>query len=165
MRNFLLSLTVLCGTTVSLHAQAAPVAETWGHLQAVPAHSHMHVSSDAGGATCYFIAADETTLTCGRKDGGPKGQRIFQRATVKSVKLTRYGWSTLGGLGIGVAGGALVGVAVFRPTPNDWFGNLGTDIGRAFCIVLGTIAGPIVGGTTDMFRGPVVYRRLAPAKP
>jgi len=164
MRNFFLAL-ILCGSAVSLHAQTAAIADTWSHLQAVPAHTHMHVSSDVGGTTCYFIAADEQTLTCGHKDGGAKGQRIFQRATVKSVKLTRYGWSTLGGLGIGIGTGALVGVAVFRPTPNDWFGNLGSDIGRAFCIVVGTIAGPIVGGTTDMFRGPVVYRRLDAAKP
>lgn len=161
MRNFFLAL-VLCGSAVSLHAQTTAIADSWSHLQAVPAHTHMHVSSDVGGATCYFITADEQTLTCGHKDGGLKGQKVFQRATVKSVKLTRYGWSTLGGLGIGLAAGGVVGVAVFRPDPNDFLGGFGEAIGRAFCIVVGVIAGPIVGGTTDMFRGPVVYRRLTP---
>jgi len=159
MRKLLFLLFLLCGLHHPAAAQTTPAGRDWDRLKALPAHIHMHVSSASGGKTCYLIAVDDESLICGRKDGSPKGQRVFPRNTIASVKLTRYGMSTLGGLGIGLAAGGIIGVAVFRPTPNDFFGNLGPDIGRAFSITLGGIAGPIIGGTTDMFRGPTVYQR------
>lgn len=153
MRNFLFLL-LLCGTTVSLYAQAASVADTWGHLSALPAHSHMHVSADTGGKTCYLIAVDEHSLTCGRRDGGPKGQQVFARAEVKSVKLTRYGLSTLAGAGIGGGVGAAAGFGATQ-NPNGWFNGAV----RGVFAVLGGVVGGAVCGPTDAFRGPVVYRR------
>jgi hypothetical protein len=147
---------LLCGTTVSLHAQAAAVADSWGNLPALPAHSHLHVSADTGGKTCYLIAVDDHSLTCGRKDGGPKGQRVFRRAEVKTVKLTRYGVSTLAGAAIGAAGGAAMGFGVTQ-NPDGWFNGAA----RGAFTVLGGFIGAAAMGPTDVFRGPVVYRRLA----
>jgi len=165
MRKFPFVLTLLCGTSVPGLAQAPVVPSasglaSWDHLKVLPAHVQMHVSTDTGGSKCYLIAVDDEKLVCGRKNGSPKGEKVFPRAIVKNVKLTRYGLSTLGGLGIGLGTGAIVGVAVFRSTPNDFFGNFGQDIGRTFSVVLGGVAGLVVGGTTDMFRGPTVYQRM-----
>ncbi len=80
-------------------------------------HTHIHVAADHGGSTCYFIAVDDQNLTCGHKNGSEKGRHVFPRAEVKSVKLTRYGVSTLGGLGIGTGVGAAIGFAANRPDP------------------------------------------------
>jgi len=165
-------LALLCGAMASvaapscvLHAQQvapattppAALGDTWNHVKALPPHAHMHVAADHSGATCYFIAADEQSLTCGRHDGSAKGQHVFPRAEVTSVKLTRRGLSSAGGLGIGVGAGALIGVAVYRPDPRGF--DFGLGAARASMAVLGGVAGAVVGGTTDMFRGPVVYRR------
>jgi hypothetical protein len=158
MRNLILTL-LLCGMSHILHAQtAAPtptVADTWDHLNAIPAHAHLHVSSDVGSTTCYFIAADDTTFTCGHQDGGAQGRRTFQRATVKSVKLTRYGVSTLAGAGIGGGAGAIVGFASTQ-NPQGWFNGAV----RGVMAGLGGVIGAAICGPTDAFRGPTVYRRL-----
>ena len=159
MRTLLRLLLLAFGLHGALHAQTPKPGPDWDRLKALPAHIHMHVSSASGGKTCYLIAVDDQSLTCGRKDGSPKGARAFPRNTIASVKLTRYGMSTLGGLGIGLAAGGIIGVAVFRPHPQDFLGNLGESIGRGFTIAVGGVAGPIVGGTTDMFRGPTIYQR------
>ena len=161
MRKLLLPLLALSVLAASGRpaASQSTTAPGWSALNAVRPGVHIHVSADNGGKTCYMIAVDDDSLTCGRKDGSLNGRRIFPRSEVKSVKLTRYGVSTLGGLGIGLGAGALIGIAVFRPTPTAFLGNLGSNIGRAFSITLGGLAGPVIGGTTDMFRGPVIYRR------
>ena len=125
-------------------------------LAALPAHIHIHVSADGGGSTCYLIAADEASLTCGRKDGGPKGQHVFPRAAVQKVKLTRYGVSTIAGAGIGAGVGAGIGFAGTQ-NPNGWFKG---DI-RGVVTGLGAGVGALAIGPTDLFRGPTVYRRSA----
>jgi len=117
----------------------------------------MHVAADNGGSTCYFIAADDQTLTCGRHNGSAKGQHVFPRAEVKSVKLTRYGISTLGGAAIGTGVGAAIGFATTRHQSE--FLDL-SGIARAACAVIGGVSGAAVGGPTDMFRGPTIYRRI-----
>ncbi|HEV2575987.1 MAG TPA: hypothetical protein VGU25_02140 [Acidobacteriaceae bacterium] len=135
---------------------APAIADTWNHLTALPAHAHIHVAADHGGATCYFISADDQNLTCGHKDGADKARHVFPRADVKSVKLTRYGISTLGGAAIGGGVGAIIGVGTSHP---GGFIDL-TGAYRAACAVVGGIGGAAVGGPTDMFRGPTVYRRV-----
>lgn len=136
---------------------ASSIADTWNHLAAIPTHTHIHVAADNGGATCYFISADDENLTCGRKNGSDKGRHVFPRAGVKSVKLTRYGISTIGGAGIGAGVGAIIGFAAIRPDPQAFLDF--TGVARAVTVVLGGVGGAAVGGPTDMFRGPTVYRR------
>ncbi|HEX5285098.1 MAG TPA: hypothetical protein VFW30_13330 [Bryocella sp.] len=143
--------------TASPAAAAAPaIADTWGHLSAIPAHAHIHVAADHGRATCYFISADDQNLTCGHKDASDKGRHVFARADVKSVKLTRYGVSTLGGAAIGAGVGAIIGVGTSHPGGFIDF----TGVYRAVCTLVGGVGGAAVGGPTDMFRGPTVYRRV-----
>lgn len=148
----------LCAQQMAPSAMPATLGDTWDHLKSLSPHAHMHVAADHSGATCYFISVDDQTLTCGRHDGSSKGQHLFPRAEVKSVKLTRRGLSTAGGLGIGFAAGGLIGVAAIRPDPSGF--DLGLGAARASAAVVGGLAGAIVGGTTDMFRGPVIYRRI-----
>ncbi len=109
---------------VSPCARAAPsatdVGDPWRNLSALPVHTEMHVSAGEGGGKCYLIAVDDRSLTCGRKDGGPKGQHVYPRAGAKSVKLTRYLVSTLAGAGIGAGVGAAVGFGSTQ-NPNGWF--------------------------------------------
>ncbi|MGA7158958.1 MAG: hypothetical protein WBY53_19085 [Acidobacteriaceae bacterium] len=159
MRKLLLSLLFL-GPMVCASGQAPSgaldVGDTWHHLAALPPHSHLHVSADGGGRTCYLIAVDEQSLRCGRKDGGLKGQHVFPRAAVKKVKLTRYGASAVAGAGIGAGIGAVVGFAGTQ-NPNGWFNG---DI-RGVVTGLGAGVGALAMGPTDVFRGPTVYRRRA----
>jgi hypothetical protein len=136
---------------------SSAIADTWNHLSAIPTHAHIHVAADHGGATCYFISADDQNLTCGHKDGTDKGRHVFSRADVKSVKLTRYGVSTLGGAGIGAGVGAIIG---FSTSHSGGFLDF-SGAYRAACTLVGGIGGAAVGGPTDMFRGPTVYRRVA----
>ncbi|WP_263373792.1 hypothetical protein [Granulicella aggregans] len=89
--------------TVSALAQA-PAGSNWDHLKALPAQTRIHVSADKGGATCKLLSVDDATLVCGK--------HTFQRANVKSVKLTRYGISTAIGAGIGAGVGVGVGVGL-----------------------------------------------------
>jgi hypothetical protein len=133
------------------------IADSWNNLSVVAPHTHIHVAADHGGKTCYFISVDDQNLTCGHHDGSEKGRHVFPRAEVKSVKLTRYGVSTVSGLAIGTGVGAAIGVATNRPDPNDFLNFSG--IARAACAVVGGLGGTAVGASTDMFRGPTVYRR------
>jgi hypothetical protein len=133
------------------------IADSWHNLSVVTPHSHIHVAADHGGSTCYFIAVDDQNLTCGHRDGSEKGRRVFPRSDVKSVKLTRYGISTLGGLGIGAGAGAAIGFAAIRPHPDELLNFSG--IARAACTAIGAVGGTAVGASTDMFRGPTIYRR------
>jgi hypothetical protein len=158
---------VLCGALVSARAEAAmpgqaatpDMGDTWHNLVGLAPHSQMHVSADDGGKTCYLIAVDEQSLTCGRKDGGPKGQRVFPRAGVKSVKLTRYAVSTVVGAGIGAGVGAAIGFGATQ-NPNGWFNGPV----RGVVTVVGAGVGALVCGPGDAFRGPTVYRRISAKK-
>src|SRR5215469_11487223 len=69
----------------SAPSPSQPIADTWHNLSAIALHTHMHVSADHGGSTCYFIAVDDQSLTCGRKDGSEKDRHVFPRSEVKTV--------------------------------------------------------------------------------
>jgi hypothetical protein len=154
---------LLCGALSApraLAAKSAPdLGDTWHNLAALPPHSEMHVSADNEGRTCYLIAVDEQSLTCGRKDGSTKGQHVYPRPSVKSVKLTRYGISTLAGAGIGAGVGATIGFAGTQ-NPNGWFNGAI----RGVLTGLGAGVGALVCGPTDVFRGPTIYKRMSPSR-
>ena len=129
------------------------IADSWHNLSAIAPHTHIHVAADHGGSTCYFIAVDDQNLTCGHHNGSEKGRHVFPRADVKSVKLTRYGVSTLGGASNRHwrrCSHRLRGHSARSARFLDFSG-----IGRAVCAVVGGLGGTAVGASTDMFRGPV----------
>lgn len=157
-----IAVSALPSTAQNVAASPAPtpspaIADTWHNLSAVAPHTHIHVAADHGGATCYFIAVDDQNLTCGHKNGSEKGRHVFPRAEVKSVKLTRYAVSTLGGAAIGSGVGAVIGFATIHSHPDAFLDFSGAA--RAICVVIGGLGGTAVGASTDMFRGPTVYRR------
>ena len=131
---------------------------TPGTISAIAPHTHIHVAADHGGSTCYFIAADDQNLLAAITTAQKKAATSSRAPTVKSVKLTRYGVSTLGGLAIGAGAGAAIGFAAIRPQPNEFLDFSG--VARAVCAVVGGLGGTAVGASTDMFRGPVIYRRI-----
>lgn len=142
--------------TSSAPSPSHAIADSWHNLSVIAPHTHIHVAADRGGATCYFIAVDDQSLTCGHRNAADKGRHVFARADIKTVKLTRYAVSSLGGAAIGGGTGAIIGVATSRGTSD--FINM-NGLYRAACAVTGAFGGAAVGAATDMFRGPTVYRR------
>jgi hypothetical protein len=147
----------LCGASASLAAQTSAAGGSWGRLKHLPAGIKVHVSADQQSKTCRIDLVDDATLRC----SNGSSQYSFVRAEVKSVKLTRYGRSTLVGaaigLGAGVGVGAIAGHA--QEKPNDFFPGLSTEAFAAVGGAAGVIAGGAIGGPTDFLRGPTLYRR------
>jgi len=156
MKSMLFVLLV-CGAWASLAAQVPSGDAGWERVRHLPAGSHVHVAGDKQSKTCTLDLVDEATLRCSKGSS----QYAFLRAEVKSVKLTRYGRSTLVsaviGLGVGAGVGAIVGHA--QEKPNDFFPGLSTEACAAVGGAAGAIAGAAIGGPTDFLRGPVVYRK------
>jgi hypothetical protein len=134
--------------TTSALAQA-PARSNWDHLKALPAQTRIHVSADKGGATCKLLSVNDATLVCGK--------HTFQRAEVKSVKLTRYGVSTAVGAGIGAGVGVGVGIGL-AGGKESFFGDDKGEFAAAGAGI-GAVIGGLVTGPADLFRGPTVYRR------
>lgn len=135
--------------SAALAAAQTPAAGTnWDHLKALPAQTRLHVSADRGGHTCSLVSVDDTALLCGRY--------TFQRADVKSVKLTRYGTSY--GVGTAVGAGAGAGVGLALVSGDSFFHD---DKGKAAAIglLLGGAVGALISGPADLFKGPTVYLR------
>jgi hypothetical protein len=132
------------GQSSVVPASPAVAENDWQRVKHLPVRTKVHIDADKKGRTCLIDAVDDVSLTCSSKGKGS----IFPRTDIKSVKLTRYGWSTLVGLGMGFG----IGAAIAATGPRDSLGR-----GGAAGIVI--IALPVITGTTDMLRGPVVYRR------
>jgi len=156
MKSMLFVLLV-CGAWASMTGQAPSGDVGWDRVRHLPAGTHVHVAGDKQSKTCTLDLVDEATLRCSKGSS----QYSFLRADVKSVKLTRYGRSTLVGtvigLGVGAGVGAIVGHA--QEKPNDFFPGLSTEACAAVGGAVGAIAGAAIGGPTDFLRGPTVYRR------
>jgi hypothetical protein len=124
-----------------MQAQSPAHDSGWQRVQQLPLHTKVHISSDKKDKTCPIGAVDEQSITC-------SGGISFSRAEIKSIKMTRYGWSTLGGFGIGFG----VGAAIAATGPSD-------SIARGGAASACLIGGAVIGGVSDMFRGPTIYRR------
>ena len=148
---------LLCGGSGSLAAQGPSGDAGWERVRHLQAGSHVHVAGDKQSKTCTLDLVDEATLRCSKGSS----QYSFLRVEVKSVKLTRYGRSTLVGLGIGLGVGAGVGAIVghAQEKPDDFFPGLSTEACAAIGGAVGAIAGGVVGRLTDFTRGPTVYLR------
>jgi hypothetical protein len=151
--KILLVVLFLWGASVSLAGQTSD----WERLRRLAAGTRVHVATDNRSKTCSVDLIDEATLRCSKG----ASQYSFLRADVKSVKLTRYGRSTLVGLGIGLGAGAGVGAAAghAQEKPGDLFPGLSTEAYAAIGAAAGALAGAAIGGPTDFLRGPTVYRR------
>ena len=155
--KLLLFVMLLCGASASLAAQAPSGDVGWDRVRYLPAGSHVHVAGDKLSKTCTLDLVDEATLRCSKGSS----QYSFLRAEVKTVKLTRYGRSTLVGAMIGAGAGAGIGAIAghAQEQPGDWFYGLETEAFAAIGAGAGLIAGGAIGGPTDFLRGPTIYRR------
>lgn len=153
--RFLLLFAAMCvfGLSFSGFAQSTVATSDWQRVKQLPLHTKIHIASDKNGRTCSIDAVDEGSLTCSSGHTGT----TFPRAEIKSVKVTRYVWSTVGGAAIGAGVGAVIGVAARGPSTG--FGTLSNDVKIGIGAVAGGVGGAAAGGLTDMFRGPLVYQR------
>ena len=147
---------LLCAAPAPLVAQASG-GGSWDRVRRLPAGTRVHVAADNQSKTCALDLVDDATLRCSKGTS----QYSFARAEVKSVKLTRYGRSTLVGLGIGLGVGAGVGAIAghAQEKPNDFFPGLSTEAYAAIGGTAGLVAGGVIGRLTDFTRGPTVYLR------
>ena len=97
----------------------------WDRVRHLHAGTHVHVAGDKQSKTCTLDLVDEATLRCSKGSS----QYSFLRAEVKSVKLTRYGRSTLVGMVIGLGAGAGIGAIAghTQEQPGRFFHGLTTE--------------------------------------
>jgi hypothetical protein len=156
MRTFM----VLGFMLICLGAQGQSLAEaaSWDHVQKLPLHTRVHVSTDGKSRLCSIDAVDETQLRCSAGHVVETGHYTFARGEIKSIKIARYPRSTLVGVGVGAAAGAITGLAINSGSANSWFHfSNGAVAGTAALIF--AVPGGLVGLGTDFTRGPTVYRR------
>ena len=158
MQKMPLCLLLCCSAVTCAAAQSAVPGTNWDRLKALPAGTRMHVSGDRMTRTCTLDHVTDDELVCSKGRVVNSAHYTFSRQEVSSVKLTRYGVSTAAGLGIGAAAGAIIPAAVLKG------GGFLDFKGAAVTIfsVAGGVAGALITGPTDAFRGPTVYRRTNP---
>jgi len=131
-------------------SQPAPAAAApnlnWERVEAIAPGQRMYVY-----ATCNFLKADATSLTCTRGLAG--APLTFTEAEVKRVKITRRNRSAWIGLGIGGFTGDVIGAASVAHD-HDSLESLAAETGG---LLIGCVVGAVVGVVSDFTR-TTVYR-------
>jgi hypothetical protein len=140
---------------VGVLAQAPAAGSNWQRVQQLPLHTKVHVSADSKGRVCTIDSVTDELLTCTSGHVVGSSHYTFQRAEIKSIKVTRYTLSALAGAGIGAGVGAGIGAGV--GASGDGFFTKSQAAG--VCAAIGVIPGALVGWGTDFAKGPTVYRR------
>ena len=155
MKNFLpcILLALLCSCACG---QATPAATNWQHLQQVPLRTRVHVSADKMSRTCSIDSITDEMLTC--SGSVTNGHYTFPRAEIKSVKVTRYALSAVGGTAIGAGTGLVVGAAVAHGSQGS-FTIVSNQAVWGIFAAIGAVIGALIAGPLDLFRGPTIYRR------
>jgi hypothetical protein len=146
---------VLVAQSNSVASSATTVPGDWARVKQLRQHIRVHLSTDRGSHLCSVDAVDDVSLTCSSGHSG----KTYARAEIKSIKVTEYALSTLGGAFIGGGAGALVGLGCCAHNGGSGFGALADAVAVGSGAAVGAVAGAGVGAATDLFRGPVVYRR------
>jgi uncharacterized protein YcfJ len=149
MRIVLIALILGAASCVAPPIAGAQNGPSWERLAGLPAGVSIHVNTKSRHVACKFKSAEADAVTC--VSGGAKTE-VFPRAEIRTVKLARRGRSILAGMGIGAAGGAIIGAASGR---NGSF--IGRGAGAAILAVPGALIGAIVGAFVD-FTDTTVYR-------
>jgi hypothetical protein len=152
-------ITAVCVLLVSANvlAQATPAGANWQRVQQLPLHTHVHVASDKMSRVCEVDSVDAETLRCSAGRMVNTAHYTFARSEIKSIKVTRYIGSTIGGAAIGAASGLVIGVGVAHSTQS--FPIVSNKAIWGIFSVAGGIAGGLIGGPTDFLRGPTIYKR------
>ena len=153
MKKLLSSALILCCVT-SATAQQAPAPHDkhdWSHVQSLPIGTTVLLNSSARHGSCTLKSVDADSLTC------TSGKNpTISRADIKSIKLPHRLASTVLGLTIGAAAGAIGGFVAAGPDAPGSF-NIITrgDVAGIFAIGAGFL-GAIIGFFTH-FASVTVY--------
>ncbi len=154
---FVISASCVLTVSTGLPAQTPAAGSNWQRVQQLPLHMHVHVSSDKMGRVCEIDSVDEESLTCSSGRVVNTARYTFPRGEIKSIKVTRYVLSAVGGAGIGGGAGLIIGAAATQGK-NSTIGATRGEVIGIFGLAGGVI-GAVVGGPTDFLRGPTIYRR------
>lgn len=145
----------------SVHA----LSNDWRSVQALPAQTRIRITGDRKKKICFVDSVTEDHLTCSPTLAQSSAHYEYSREEVKEIKLTNRSRSTasgaLLGAGIGAGTGALIGLAANSGNKGGLCCSNGQAAGLVASIggAAGALAGAAVGHGTDIFAGPVVYRR------
>jgi hypothetical protein len=168
-RTFCLSSALLLTASQAMRGQATDSAapsgagRNWQRVEALPAQTKVHITTDHGGKTCRVLSITDDTVVCAK--GNSEGQKI-SRSEIKHIKLAHYGRSALVGAGVGAGVGAVSGAIAGREKPcpggqNFCLNGIGIGAGGVAAIfgVAGALLGGAVGAVTDFARGSSIYTR------
>ena len=160
MRTILFAiLTPMLVTSALLNASAQaaaappPAGSNWQNVQALPAGTSVEVQASKRHLACTLTAVDADTLACDRNYRFTIQKVVFQRAEIRTVKLTRRGRSAIFGAVIGAGAGAVAGG--IQGAHSNYFA-----VHSAFATIYafaGAFAGAPIGYLTD-FSASTVYR-------
>ena len=153
MRGLFIILNCVLFVSANALAQAQAMSADWHRVEQLPPHTRVHISSDKMNRLCLIDSVAEESLIC----SSGHTTNSFPRAEIKSIKVTRYVLSTVGGAGIGAGAGAIIGAAATTGKTNGIGATRGEVVG--IFTLGGALVGAVVGGPTDFLRGPTVYRR------
>jgi hypothetical protein len=157
---FVTSACCVFAASTGLLGQAPTAGSNWQRVEQLPLHTHVHIASDKMGRVCAVDSVDEESLSCSAGRLVNTAHYTFPRGEIKSIKVTRYVLSTVGGAGIGAGVGVVIGAAATSGKNS----TIGITRGQVVGIVagIGGIAGAVICGPTDLLRGPTIYRRQKP---
>ncbi len=144
-------------------AQAAPAASAlWDSVQQLAPQTHLKIAADQHGGACVLQTVSPDGLVCLHG----KGTRSVARAEIRSIKLARKGRSAGLGLAVGAGVGLAVGVGIGEAINGSDKGSFvhvsagkSAAVGAGIGVIVGAGVGTLVGYGTDLFAGPVIYRR------
>jgi hypothetical protein len=134
-------------------AAPPPAGSDWRNVQALPVGTSIQVKASARPMVCTLTAVDVDTLACDRNYRFTVQKLVFQRADIRSIKLTRRGRSAVFGATIGAGAGAVAGG--IQGARSNYFAVHG-----AFAMIYafaGAFAGAPIGYFTD-FAASTIYR-------
>jgi hypothetical protein len=92
--------TALVAQSDSVAGSVKVVPSDWERVKQLRQHTRVHLSTDRGSHLCSVDSVDDVSLTCSWGHSG----KTYPRAEIKSIKVTEYALSTLGGALIGAGG-------------------------------------------------------------
>lgn len=131
----------------------APAGSEWGHVQALPVGTSIHIQGHTSHALCALTAVDADSISCARDTGVGSKALTFQRTDVRTIKLARRGHSAV--LGAAMLGGAGALAGGIQATQSNYYAVKG-----AFAMIYGfagAFAGAPIGYITD-FSASTIYR-------
>ncbi len=158
IRTILFAILMLpASVLLTANAQSAtaptPAGSNWQHVQALPIGTNIQVTASKRPIVCTLTAVAADSLACDHNYRFEVHKLVFQRAEIRTVKLTRRGRSAVLAAAIGAGAGATAGG--IQGIHSNYFAVHG-----AFAMIYafaGAFAGAPIGYFTD-FSASTIYR-------